>query len=235
MGRDRSLTSEVSKLDVSNKANYEYQILNLTTDTTFQKSKPDDCSIFDTRQVCIPTFSSWNEYTQIEKISDDTQVEGTLYSFQINPRRTCDYCGSVKMTYHFTQQGLLTYSTMDYVSQFLSYTYKTIFTLNTGIPVTALSSGDYITKEQFVLANNQVIAKSKLSSQATSITNKAKLFAKRAKQALSSTHLIQAAKGLKIRYVSSGKGIKITQKYLNATLSSCLSVVNKNVQVKPCS
>lgn len=180
-------------------------------------------------------------FTFGEVTSSPNVLVPTSTDYKIQMKMTDSKTGmtvDVQTTETFNSDGLLTdillnenvlYFGMPIVVDVkLTQTIDNTIVLTEPDPTTTMASANFITLDK------QISAEASQKPNANKILTKAKALAKSSKKALSSSHIVAAAKALKIKAKSVTNGIKLTGKYKGVTGNLCVTVTKGAASTKNC-
>jgi hypothetical protein len=144
----------------------------------------------------------------------------------------------VQSTQTFNAEGVLTDTSINETISFLGMAIlaeiKLTQTIDNTLVLTAPETATVMTSANFIALDKQISAEASQKPNANKILAKAKTLAKSGKKALSASHLLDAAKALKIKVKPVPNGIKLAGTYKGVTGNLCVTAVKGAAITKNC-
>lgn len=182
-----------------------------------------------------------SKFTFSEVTSSANVTEPTSTDFKNQIKMNDPQTGitlDMTVTSTFNAEGFLTVTLIDQNMSLLGLTVESVTkltqTIDNTLVLTPPAASTYMTQAKFTALDYQISAESALKTNANKIVTKAKALAKSAKKSLAGSHIVAAAKALKITSKAVTNGTKLSGKYKGVTGNLCITAYKGASSIKNC-
>ncbi|MFM2373596.1 MAG: hypothetical protein RJA75_492 [Actinomycetota bacterium] len=227
-------SSSVKKIKLSGPPSDGTTLLDMNPSSLFSGSSTSE--LVDSVLALDTSKFTFSEVTRSANVEDPTSTD---YKSQIRMNDTqTGLTLDMTSTSTFNSEGLLTVTLLEQDMSLFGVTVESVTKLtqsiDNSIVLTPPATSTYMTAAKFVALDYQISAELALKTNAGKIVTKAKALAKSAKKPLSGSHIVAAAKALKITSKSVTNGTKISGKYKGVTGNLCITAYKGVASTKNC-
>lgn len=230
----RPPSSAVKKIKLSTAPTGGSSLLNINPSNLFSGSSTNE--LVDSVYALDTSKFTFSEVTSGANVTEPTSTDFS-YQIKMNDPQT-GITLEMTVTSTFNAEGFLTVTLIDQNMSLLGLTIESVTkltqTIDNTIVLTPPAPSTYMTQAKFTALDYQISAELALKTNASKIVTKAKALAKSAKKPLSGSHIVAAAKALKITSKAVTNGTKLSGKYKGVTGSLCVTAFKGVATTKNC-